>query len=170
MTDNYQFDLNLINAIKNSLTSREETLSVAESVTAGLLQLAFSQADNATLFFQGGITVYNLGQKARQLNIEPIHAIACNCVSDKIASQMALESCKLFSSNWGIGVTGYAAPVPELKISELYAYIAIAHNGEIKITERITTNEKSHLSAQVDYVKMIVSRLDNFLKKTIQSK
>jgi nicotinamide-nucleotide amidase len=35
------------------------TIAVAESVTAGYLQVCFSRATGATQFFQGGITAYN---------------------------------------------------------------------------------------------------------------
>src|SRR4051794_20552902 len=106
------FEKNLINRIKDLLIQRHQTISVAESVTAGLLQLSLSSAENALDFFQGGITAYNLGQKARHLHIDPIYALSCNCVSDRIADMLALNVCDLFSSDWGIGITGYASAVP----------------------------------------------------------
>lgn len=57
------YDEDIVNDIKDLLADRKETLSVAESVTAGHLQAAFSSALEATKFFQGGITAYNAGQK-----------------------------------------------------------------------------------------------------------
>jgi len=57
--------------IKDYMLQHFETLAVAESVTSGHLQAAFSSADQATNFFQGGITAYNVGQKARQLCYKP---------------------------------------------------------------------------------------------------
>ena len=47
----------LIDPIGNILKRKEQTIAVAESVTAGLLQLSLSAATDASLFFQGGITV-----------------------------------------------------------------------------------------------------------------
>src|SRR4051812_38795900 len=107
------FNLSVINSLKDALLAKQETISVAESVTSGLLQAAFSSAEKAMQIFQGGITTYNLGQKYRHLLVDPIHASACNCVSERVAQEMALHVCELFSSNWGIGITGYASPVPE---------------------------------------------------------
>src|SRR5688572_33040104 len=107
--------------VRDILLKRKQTVSVAESVTAGHLQVAFSLAENAMDFFQGGITVYNLGQKTRHLGVNPIHGIECNCVSEQIAVQMARQVNQLFLSDWGLAITGYASPVPEENITELFA-------------------------------------------------
>src|SRR5688572_3885424 len=101
----------ILSLISEHMVRTEETVAIAESVTAGLIMSNFSTAKNASNFFQGGITAYNLGQKVKHLNIEPIHADAANCVSERIAQQMASEVSKLFCSRWGIAITGYATPV-----------------------------------------------------------
>lgn len=61
-----------INAIKDIIIGKEETIAVAESVTAGHLQTAFSAGIEASKYFQGGITAYNAGQKARHSRVDPI--------------------------------------------------------------------------------------------------
>src|SRR4249919_182231 len=126
------FDIDKINQIKSRLAEKSETLAVAESVTAGLLQFAFSSADSARDYFQGGISAYNLGQKSRHLHVEPIHAESCNCVSENIAREMALNVTRLFSSNWGVGVTGYATIDPAIKMKQPFAYFAITHNNQFR--------------------------------------
>ena len=65
-----------LNRIKDILIRRNETLAVGESVTSGILQTAFATAMDASKFYQGGITAYNLGQKSRHLHINSIHAEA----------------------------------------------------------------------------------------------
>ncbi len=47
----------------------DETISIAESVTSGCLQLAFSQMPNASLFYNGGITAYTLPEKVKLLKV-----------------------------------------------------------------------------------------------------
>src|SRR5205809_1610359 len=106
------FDKITLQEAADILFRKHYTLAVAESVTAGLLQAAFAAAENATAFFQGGITAYNTKQKYMHLHVDILHAVSCNCVSDAIASQMASGVSKSFLSNWGIGVTGYASPLP----------------------------------------------------------
>jgi nicotinamide-nucleotide amidase len=146
----------MLNDIKDYLKANRQTLSVAESVTSGHLQAAFSSAKEASLFFQGGITTYNLGQKCRHLNIEPIEAEQCSCISEDIAIKMALGSEKLFLSSYAIGITGYATPMPKNDIYDLFAYYAISLNGTIKVSDRITTEKQDPIDVQVDYTNKVI--------------
>lgn len=157
------FDLKLINGIRRLLIERKETISVAESVTSGMLQVAFSNADNAIYFYQGGITAYNLGQKARHLYIDPIYAKDCNCVSEKTVSEMALHVCRSFSSDWGIAVTGYASPVPESG-NKLFAWYAISYHGQIMIKQKIDLEDGDPFEVQLSYCNEILQRFDHFLQ------
>ncbi|MCW3120886.1 MAG: CinA family protein [Flavipsychrobacter sp.] len=75
--------------IAKACIKRKVTVAVAESVTSGFIQLLLSNAKNAQSFFQGGITAYNGAQKTRHLQIEPIYALDCNCVSQDISIEMA---------------------------------------------------------------------------------
>jgi nicotinamide-nucleotide amidase len=59
MKDMYE----LLRTLGRSLAGKKETIAVAESVTAGQLQTMFSLAPEASCFFEGGLTVYNLEQK-----------------------------------------------------------------------------------------------------------
>jgi nicotinamide-nucleotide amidase len=154
------YDTTTIEKIKDRLLARHETIAVAESVTAGHLQAAISLATNASYFFQGGITTYNLGQKCRHLNIEPTQAELCNCVSQSIATAMAREVTSSFLSNWGIAITGYAAPVPELSVEQLFAYYAICYKNKLKEGRIIRIRGKlPPLEAQLHYANKVLERL-----------
>src|SRR5688500_3768988 len=107
------FNRKILDRIGKRLLKKKETIAVAESVTAGLLQSSFSNIPDAANFFQGGLTAYNLGQKFRHLDVQPIHAKAVNCVSQKVATEMATHIIEKYASDWGIGITGYATPVAE---------------------------------------------------------
>ncbi len=157
------YDSTIINALKEVLINRDETIAVAESVTAGFMQAALASAENASKFFQGGMTAYNIGQKARHLHIEPIHAERCNCVSDKIAAQMALQVTELFASDWGIAVTGYAAPVPECSINDLFAYYAVSYRGNLKEVRKIKAKKEDPMKVQVFYVNQILNDFHRLL-------
>jgi nicotinamide-nucleotide amidase len=155
--------------MRDHLLKRKESIAVAESVTSGHLQAALSLAENATSFFQGGITTYNLGQKARHLKIEPIHALECNCVSPQIAEAMALGAAEIFSSDWGVGITGYAAPVPEMNIEKLFAFYAFSFRKKIIQTKKISATQKQPYEVQIHYVDMILKDFNHCLMK-IKSK
>ncbi|MBT1688068.1 CinA family protein [Dawidia soli] len=153
-----------ISDIRHYMVAHEETLAVAESVTAGQLQAAISLADQATLFFQGGLTAYNIGQKARLLQVEPIHALACNSVSDRVAAQMARHVSTLFSSDWGIGITGYAAPFPECGVEgTLFAFYAVAYNGAVVLEKKMETTKEGVYPVQRYYAAQVLEDFSNYL-------
>ncbi len=157
------FNKEVLQKIEAALLKKEHTIAVAESVTSGLLQAAFSTAKDAMQFFHGGITTYNLGQKARHLNINAIHAFNCNCVSQKMAEDMARSVCELFSSDWGIGVTGYAAPVPESD-NKTFAYFSIVQHKEVKLTQKIDLKDEDSFKTQLHYVENILLQLAQMLE------
>ncbi len=76
-----------LQVIRQYMLGNNQTVAVAESVTAGLLQWAFSSIPDAAQFFQGGITAYNISQKYKHLAVEPIHASEVNCVSQKLPTK-----------------------------------------------------------------------------------
>ncbi len=151
-------DIELINKIGNTLKAKRQSIAIAESVTSGLLQFAFSTAKDAADFYQGGITAYNLAQKFRHLNIDCLHAMRCNCVSEKIAQEMAIEVSKLFTSNWGIGITGYASPVTESE-GKLYAWYAISFHQKILTTDKISSPKPEGPETQNWYVNEVMKAL-----------
>ena len=156
------YNRDIVNKIKDLLCAKQLTLAVAESVTAGHLQAAFSSAIDASKFFQGGITAYNAGQKCRHLDIEPIAALADDCVTEKVASEMSVKVNTLFISDYGIAITGYATKVPEKGINNLYAYFAIAQKGELLLTKKINTL-KEGVEAQVDYTQQVIKEFEQLL-------
>lgn len=157
------FDIDLLSKIGERLIKREETIAAAESVTSGLMQQALSSSVDASRFYQGGITVYNIGQKHKHLNVEPIHALDVNCVSEKVSTQMALEVCKMFNSNWGIGVTGYASPVPESG-NKVFAWYTIVFNNSVTKSELVNTATGDPFDVQCIYVKEVITQLKNLLR------
>ena len=112
----------------------DETISIAESVTSGCLQLAFSQMPNASLFYNGGLTAYTLPQKVKLLNVEREEAEECDCVSENIARTMALNVAKMFNSDWSIATTGYCTPIRNSSY-KIFAYFAFSYKGEIILTK-----------------------------------
>jgi nicotinamide-nucleotide amidase len=150
------FDKDLLFSIGEKLKNKGLSVAVAESVTSGLLQCAFSNIPEASTFFQGGITVYNVGQKCRHLLVEPLHAIANNSVSEKVARDLAGNVCRLFTSNYGLGIVGYAATMPEKNIHALHAFFAISFEGKIIEEGKINTKEEEGLPAQAFYTENLL--------------
>lgn len=161
------FDDKIIHEIKEQLCKNKQTVAVAESVTAGYLQAALASAERASFFFQGGITAYNLGQKARHLKIEPIHAERCNCVSEQVVTEMAIHVTKLFSSDWGIAISGYAAPVPECSVDEPFAFYAITFQDKLVQVKKISSQKSDAIKVQLFYVNKILSDFNQIIQRKL---
>lgn len=159
MMENQGPDQSKIQKIAHHLITNKETIAVAESVTAGLLQSALSQGEHAMQYFPGGITTYTLEQKKDQLQVNYDEAVECNGVSASIAKQMAIGVSNLFKSDWGIGITGFATPVPESGF-DLFAFFSIAHHNKELFTHKIILNNGiSTMESQSLYVSTIINTL-----------
>jgi nicotinamide-nucleotide amidase len=164
------YDKHLISEIGKHLYRNNQTIAVAESVTSGHLQAALSLAEGASDFFQGGITTYTLEQKTRHLHIDHEHALQCNCVSEQVSVEMALNTAKMFLCDWSVAVTGYAAPVPELGIEQLFAYFAIVFRNKTLITKKILAEKDSPEEVQRFYTNEILRELLHHLERKNQKK
>jgi nicotinamide-nucleotide amidase len=160
------FDKDLLGEIGQILKKRKQSVAVAESVTSGLLQAAFSNAPDASSFFQGGITAYNIGQKCRHLLVEPLHALECDSVSENVARDMSLHVATLFTSDFGIGITGYAAKVPEKNVNALYAFYAITEKDKIVQCGKLETDVEEGLPVQLFYTDEVLKTFKKLLKNS----
>jgi PncC family amidohydrolase len=83
-------------------------LSVAESLTGGLLMDKFVKVSGASKIFAGGVVAYNIHQKVKILGVNFEHATTVNCVSARVAQEMAKGITKLCATRFGLATTGYA--------------------------------------------------------------
>jgi hypothetical protein len=72
---------------------------------------------------------------------------------------MAIQVSKLFNSDWGVSITGYAAPVPELGIKKIFAYYAISYHNRPQEIKRIDAPKLKGLNAQLFYTNRVIERL-----------
>jgi len=155
---------NNLENIRHYCLENRKTIAAAESVTAGCIQTALSILPDAQDFFQGGITAYNCGQKARHLSVDPIYAYQCNAVHPDIAVKMAREVCLLFCSDIGISSTGYAAPMPEKNVHTPFAYFAIVYNGKVVAADKVVATTTDYgLEVQKEYTDHILRCLSEIL-------
>ena len=114
------------------------TLSVAESLTCGQVQARVGAISGASEFFLGGMTAYTLEQKVRHLGVDRVAARRENSVSSEIAEQMAQGACRLFGSDLGLATTGYAEPEPRARVTNPFAWWALAHCRRGRVVRRFS--------------------------------
>lgn len=113
------------NELKKLMNQHNLTIAVAESLTTGNIQAMIGSISGSSTFFEGGMTVYSLEQKAQHLGVNREHASQVDSVSERVAAEMAKGISLKFNSDIGIGTTGYAEPYPAQNVTHPYAYFAI---------------------------------------------
>ncbi|AZA93746.1 competence damage-inducible protein A [Chryseobacterium nakagawai] len=162
-----EFQKNLLEYISHCLITADETISIAESVTSGCLQLAFSQMPNASLLYKGGITAYTLPEQVRLLKVSKKEAEEYDCVSENIAEAMALQVAHLFESDWSISVTGYCNPIRNSSY-RIFAFFSFSYKGEIILTKKLELHPKTQaLNAQLYYTEFILGCFKSELNKLL---
>jgi nicotinamide-nucleotide amidase len=104
--------LGLVSDIHNSLRARGETLSTAESLTAGGLSHALTIVPGASDVFLGSITAYRADIKVSHLGVDEAVIEERSVISEEVAIAMANGANKSFGSTWAISTTGVAGPGP----------------------------------------------------------
>ncbi len=76
---------------------------------------------------------------------------------------MALNVCRLFDADWGIAITGYATPIPEQSINNLFAYFCITEKGRVLQAEKVELPDLNTLEAQIRYTHEVLEKLSVLL-------
>ena len=98
--------------IVDHLRQKGETISTAESLTAGSVSSAIVTIAGASDVFVGGLTAYRDEIKSSHLFVEPAIIEKYSSISEEVAVAMAQGALKTFGTTWAIGTTGVAGPNP----------------------------------------------------------
>jgi nicotinamide-nucleotide amidase len=112
-------------SIIETLTSRGQTLAVAESLTGGGLGFALTQVPGASAVFLGGIISYTTEVKVRELGVGQSAIDKHKVVSEEVAIEMAEGAKNKFATTWAISTTGVAGPGDYQGVREGTVWIAI---------------------------------------------
>ncbi|HRK62181.1 MAG TPA: nicotinamide-nucleotide amidohydrolase family protein [Candidatus Omnitrophota bacterium] len=130
-------DLPLALTIGDILTRKKKTVAVAESCTGGSLAHAWTQFAGASRFFRGGATVYD--SEAKQAIGVPSSVIKkYGEVSPEVAFELAIQACRFWKSDYGMGVTGIAGPTGGSADKPIgLVYIAVACGGTAQVERHL---------------------------------
>ena len=100
----------VLNALHARFIATNQTVSVAESCTGGLLGAALTELPGSSCYFLGGIQAYANDVKEGLLGVSNETLVSFGAVSEEVASQMANGIQRLTGSDWAISTTGVAGP------------------------------------------------------------
>ena len=92
------------------LTSRRQTIAIAESSTGGLISAALIAVPGASAYFLGGAVVYTRQSRRLLLDIPDAALDGMRPSTEPYALLMARTAQKQFSSAWALAETGATGP------------------------------------------------------------
>jgi nicotinamide-nucleotide amidase len=99
--------------IAAKLTARKETVSVAESSTAGMISAALFAIPGASAYFIGGAVVYTRQSRTELLRVTEAEFAALTGITPSTEPYALLFARKIkerLSTTWSVGETGTAGP------------------------------------------------------------
>ncbi|MBV1922966.1 MAG: competence/damage-inducible protein A [Flavobacteriaceae bacterium] len=123
----YEDETSIEERIAQLLIQKKYTLSLSESCTGGALAEKISAKAGASQFFMGSTIPYATKFKTKILGVKEETIKEHNVASYQVAEEMALQSNRLFETDFSIATTGIAGPEKgEAKDEVGTVYIAIA--------------------------------------------
>ncbi len=103
-------DQTLDGVVHALLAARSETVSVAESLTGGLLGARLSERPGSSATFRGSVVAYATDLKATLVGVPESVLREHGAVSEQTATALAQGARERLGADWGVGVTGVAGP------------------------------------------------------------
>lgn len=99
-----------MNQIISRLKERNETISTAESITAGGIANKLTSIPGASAVFVGGVVAYQNLIKINELKVSADLIAQKTPVSKEVVEAMASGAKEKFGTTWAIATTGVAGP------------------------------------------------------------
>jgi nicotinamide-nucleotide amidase len=144
------------------------SLAVAESLTAGHVQSRVASVSGSSDYFLGGVTAYSLGQKVKLLGVNRTHARSVDCVSQRVAVEMAAGAAKLFKADLAVATTGYAESAPKKNVRTPHAWWAICHQhrgAAVMLSGLIEVPGADRVTVQVRVADAVLIELVKYLRE-----
>jgi PncC family amidohydrolase len=127
----------LVIRLGSLLTSKSHTLSVAESLTGGLVSTSVVSVPGVSSFFRGGVVAYGNDSKESILGVRHQTLAGHGAVSRETALEMAHGVSRIFNSTMAVSTTGIAGPTGSTKDKPVgLAYIAVIYAGAESVSEQ----------------------------------
>ena len=128
--------MNYTDRVIELLLQRGETVSVAESLTGGLLSKALTDIEGASHVFLGGVIAYSAASKLHDLDVPQDVIDSAGVYSKETALAMADGAKRRFGSDWAIATTGVAGPGESHGVAAGNLWIAIV-GAEVRKVEHL---------------------------------
>lgn len=146
------------------LREKKITISCAESCTGGLLTSKLTDVAGSSDYVKGAVVSYTNEIKNKILQVEEKTLQKFSAVSEETALEMSANVRKIFCTDIGVSVTGYAGPGGE-EVGTVFISVA---------SEKISAVKKFHFTGARIEIKNQAAEsalkfLENFLKNNFSA-
>jgi nicotinamide-nucleotide amidase len=145
------------------LIKKGKSFSTAESCTGGNIAKLTTSIAGSSSCFKGSLIAYSEGIKTNLLNVDSDVIKEFGVVSEQVVSAMAVESRKMFGSDYSISTSGIAGPTGatnELAVGTI-CYAIATPTGVHAFTKRYNSDRVTNISrVSLDSIRCLNSILE----------
>ena len=136
--------LALAEQVGQLLTSRKETIAIAESSAGGLISAALLAVPGASAYFLGGAVVYTRTARSALLEIPESALEGIRPSTEPYARLLARTARARFGSTWSIAETGATGPTGN-RYGDAAGHACIAIAGPVEKSRTLETGSADRL-------------------------
>jgi len=140
-----------------------QTLSTAESCTAGLVSASVVALPGASNYFRGGVVAYTNDMKTKLLGVPEELLAEKGAVSEDVARAMVEGAAERLGTDYAVAVTGYAGPGggPEAPVGTIF--VAAGKRDDVLVRELTGDDgrEENVARATVAALQILLEKLKN---------
>jgi nicotinamide-nucleotide amidase len=121
--------------IAETLMKGHKTISVAESLTGGMICSRLASISGSSNYFIGGIVCYNTRLKVTEVGVPAALISKHGVASREVAIAMAENIRKKYRTDIGLSATGFAGPAASPTEPVGLAYVALATEQGTEVRE-----------------------------------
>ncbi|MCB9246540.1 MAG: CinA family nicotinamide mononucleotide deamidase-related protein [Flavobacteriales bacterium] len=103
-------DMNMGQILGEALTTRNETMGIAESCTGGYASHLITQNPGSSRYFPGSMVTYSYDVKTSQLGVNSDTLWTVGAVSEEVVRTMAENVMHRLGTDYGLAISGIAGP------------------------------------------------------------
>jgi CDP-diacylglycerol--glycerol-3-phosphate 3-phosphatidyltransferase len=148
------------------------TVSVAESMTAGMVGAMITEQPGSSEYFLGGVIAYSNDLKREQLMVPQDLLATVGAVSEEVAAMMAKGAQSRFGSSMAVAVTGIAGPGAQGTSKPVgLTYVAIASESHVFWRRFDLAGDRAAIrrQASIEAIRMLILEARSLAKERVRS-
>ncbi|GJJ14632.1 hypothetical protein Clacol_008898 [Clathrus columnatus] len=158
----------ILSSIAAILRERNQTVSVIETATGGLISACLLATPGASAYYRGGLTLYSLESRITFAGWTQEDINTYKGPTPQVVSKLAKRIQSQFSTTYTICESGTAGPTTRNFTSPGYVALAIASDSGEVTTREVSTGSSDRESNMVAFTEAALNLFLDVLNKSVQ--